>query len=101
MESLACGGPWILGKIHRGLSTWRALSQAETASYGGSSIRKLFGCAVTMFSASDAAVPSFVPRRDEVAGQGADTQCSGSLFQQQLLTWSKVSLLQAGVNAYL
>ncbi len=101
MESLACGGPWILGKIHRGLSTWRALSQAETASYGGSSIRKLFGCAVTMFSASDAAVPSSVPRSHGESWQGADTPCSGSLFQQLLLTWSKVSLLLAGVNAYL
>ena len=97
VESLACGGPSILGKIHRGLSTWRALSKAETAAYGGSSLRKLFGCAITMFNTSNAGLPLSVLSSDNETLSPPGTPCTDSLFPQLLLTWSKVNLPCVGI----
>ena len=84
VESLARGGPWLLGKVGRGKSTWRALGEAETEKYGGSSRRRLYGCVFTMF-----------PGRTRRAASGGGTVGTRPLeetFEQQLLTWSQASL---------
>ena len=80
VESLARGGPWLLGTIVPGVSRWRVLKEAETEVHGGSSRRKLYGCAVTLLQA-------------HAPMQGA----SGSpVFEQLLVTWSQVSSTSIG-----
>ncbi len=81
MESLARGGPWLLGFVRRGKSTWRVLSEADTEKYGGSSRRRLYGCVFTMFT-----------DRARMAASGGGTFGRGlEAFEQQLLTWSQVA----------
>ena len=80
MESLARGGPWLLGVVRRGQSTWQALSEADTEKYGGSSRRRLYGCVFTIF-----------PDRARMAASGEVADGRGLVaFEQQLLTWSQV-----------
>ncbi len=104
MESLALCGPRRLGTLQRGLSAWSILPQVETATYGGSSHRKLFGCAITMLDASvesshagAAGLPLASDHHDGVAGNvlacASGSGCKMKLFQQLLLTWSKVNQL--------
>ena len=92
MESLARGGPWLLGFIRRSSSCWRPLNEAESEIYGGSTRRRLYGCAVTMLC----------PDKQPAVEVGSLGSCSfnmanekrgpGGLFKQLLLTWSQVML---------
>ena len=89
VESLARGGPWLLGKLVPGNSRWRVLKEAETEIHGGSSRRRLYGCAVTMLQTQG-------PQQGGNA-EGAESPpvlAAGSeppVFEQLLLTWSQVS----------
>jgi hypothetical protein len=90
VESLARGGPWLLGTIVPGISRWRVLKEAETEVHGGSSRRRLYGCAVTMLQPG-------VPLEDgrgagEGAGGGGAPGPGPLVLEQLLLTWSQVSL---------
>jgi hypothetical protein len=105
VDSLALGGPWQLGTVQRGRSAWRALSQAESVAYGGSALRKLFGCVVTMLDTSNHVLPLPVTRSNGEAGREPLTPLQAGmaepsapssvrpdkLAQRLLLTWSKVS----------
>jgi hypothetical protein len=90
VESLARGGPWLLGTIVPGISRWRVLKEAETEIHGGSSRRRLYGCTVTMLR----------PQAPLQGGSGESTKRTGEegsrargpVFEQQLLTWSQVIL---------
>jgi hypothetical protein len=83
VESLAGGGPWLLGTVRRGLSTWRAMGEVDTEKYRGSSRRRLYGCVLTIFSGR---------AHKTVSGAGPSTAGTGSeAFEQQLLTWSQAS----------
>jgi hypothetical protein len=82
VESLARGGPWLLGTIVPGVSRWRVLKEAETEIHGGSSRRKLHGCTVTLLKAQT----SLQDGRAEIPG-GAGPP----VFEQLLLTWSQVN----------
>jgi hypothetical protein len=93
VESLARGGPWLLGTIVQGVSRWRVLKEAETEIHGGSSRRRLYGCAVTLLQQQ--ALPQ------DGSGAGAESlgaAGSGALgpgppvLEQLLLTWSQASL---------
>jgi hypothetical protein len=87
VESLARGGPWLLGTIAPGISRWRVLKEAETEIHGGSSRRRLYGCAVKLLLAE-------APMHG-VCGMDADRLSPGSgapVFEQLLLTWSQVRL---------
>ena len=87
MESLARGGPWLLGTIRKGSSDWRSLSEAESENHGGSALRRLYGCVVSMFH----------PDKEHILGSSCSfnraDKTSGpcGLFEQLLLTWSQVS----------
>jgi hypothetical protein len=82
VESLARGGPWLLGTVRGDKSTWRALSEVDTEKYGGSSRRRLYGCIVTMFHG-----------RARMPAAGGGTVGGGlEAFEQQLLTWSQVMI---------
>ncbi len=87
VESLARGGPWLLGTIAPGISRWRVLKEAETEIHGGSSRRRLYGCAVKLLLAEVS-----------LHGDGtvdAERLLPGSgppVFEQLLLTWSQVRL---------
>ncbi len=97
MESLAHGGPWLLGTITPGISRWRALREAETEIHGGSSRRRLYGCTVTMLRAP---APLQGGSSTDSEALGSESKESRSPwpgpeppeFEQQLLTWSQVSL---------
>jgi hypothetical protein len=84
VESLARGGPWLLGTIVPGISRWRVLKEAETQIHGGSSRRRLYGCAVTMLR-EQAPLQAEGPERLEANYSGSP------VFEQQLLAWSQVS----------
>ena len=87
VESLARGGPWLLGTIAPGISRWRVLKEAETEIHGGSSRRRLYGCAVKLLLAE-------APLHGD-GGVDAERLSAGSgppVFEQQLLTWSQVRL---------
>jgi hypothetical protein len=89
VESLARGGPWLLGTIVPGISRWRVLKEAETEVHGGSSRRTLYGCAVTMLQPQ----APLEDGRCAVEGAGDGWARPGPLvFEQLLLTWSQVSL---------
>ncbi len=99
VESLARGGPWLLGTIVPGISRWRVLKEAETEVHGGSSRRRLYGCSVTMIHPQT--------QGQDSKGAGAESQGgagSGALglrppmFEQLLLTWSQVSLDSIGAG---
>jgi hypothetical protein len=81
VESLARGGPWRLGAVRRGQSTWRTLSEVDTKIYGGSSRRRLYGCVCTMFP---------VQARPPESGTESVVRELAAI-EQQLLTWSQVS----------
>ncbi len=86
MDSLARGGPWQLGTVLRGSCRWRILSEAETTAYGGSTIRRLYGCAITMFKPD-----AHAPATSSVSDVRLTTDdCIGGMFEQQLFTWSQV-----------
>jgi hypothetical protein len=101
VESLACGGPWLLGTIVPGISRWRVLKEAETEVHGGSSRRRLYGCTVTMLHGH------VQPHGGASAGADGEqpvgsvsfktSPASGTagppVFEQLLLTWSQVSLV--------
>ncbi len=121
VESLARGGPWQLGKILQGSSGWRALSEAETAVYGGSSLRRLYGCAITMVKPDSHAAHGSSPgdgvrptAEGCLGGQDAQApagghpgeRCTadgsmGEMFEQQLFTWSQVCASGPAVNILL
>ena len=87
VESLARGGPWLLGTIVPGISRWRVLKEAETEVHGGSSRRRLYGCAVTMLQpqlGSGAGAEGLVPADIKAFGPGPP------MFEQLLLTWAQV-----------
>ncbi len=88
MESLARGGPWLLGSTRRGKSTWRELGEAETEKFGGSSRRRLYGCVLTMFSS----------RTRKTAFGGGTGMIRPEAFEQQLLTWSQVYFLSYSLS---
>ena len=89
VESLARGGPWLLGMIVPGVSRWRVLKEAETEIHGGSSRRRLYGCTVTMLQARGP--------QQRGSGEGAESlpvvAAGGGppTFEQLLLTWSQVN----------
>ena len=87
VESLAQGGPWQLGTVLQGNCGWRTLSEAETATYGGSTLRRLYGCAIRMVKPA-AHAPAGSRPVDDV--RPTAESCSGEMFEQQLLTWSQV-----------
>jgi hypothetical protein len=90
VESLARGGPWLLGTIVPDISRWRVLKEAETEVHGGSSRRRLYGCSVTMLQPQ---APLEDRRRAvEGAGDGGAPGPGPLVFEQLLLTWSQVSL---------
>jgi hypothetical protein len=95
VESLARGGPWLLGTIVPDISRWRVLKEAETEIHGGSSRRRLYGCTVTMLRASDSLQGGSgegTARLGATGSGGAALGSSAPVFEQQLLTWSQVSL---------
>ena len=84
VEDLARGEPWRMGTLQRGGSSWRILRDEETAAYGGSIRRRLYGCLVTMADGrSDAPV-------GVAWGDGGRSSEAGA--QQRLLSWSQVSV---------
>ena len=87
VESLARGGPWQLGTVLPGSCGWRTLSETETATYGGSTLRRLYGCAITMFRPD-----AHAPAQKSAGGDTRPTAESGigEMFEQQLFTWSQV-----------
>jgi hypothetical protein len=88
VDSLARGGPWVLGTVVRGSCRWRALSEAETETYGGTALRRLHGCIITMVKPdAQASVGS------KTHGEGKPVAESGisEFFEQRFLTWSQVS----------
>ena len=90
VDSLVRGGPWQLGTVLRGSCGWRALCDEETATYGGSTLRRLYGCVITMFKPD-----TDDPARSGLSGDVRPTAESGirvsESFEQQLFTWSQVS----------
>ncbi len=88
VESLALGGPWLLGTLSKSSSAWRTLSEAETAFWGGSSMRRLYGCVITLITVDTLTLPSDSSSLAEVGGPD-------SLFRQVLLTWSQVSSFES------
>ena len=84
VEDLTRGGPWKMGTLQRGRSSWRVLRDEETAAYGGSGRRKLYGCAITLFDGGKDA-PIGVTWSD-----GGQNDVAGS--EQRLLSWSQVSV---------
>ena len=96
VESLARGGPWLLGTIVPGISRWRALKEAETEIHGGSSRRRLYGCTVTLLHAHAPLPEAGSGAGAEMLG-GAGGKASGPgppVFEQLLLTWSQVNFRQ-------
>jgi hypothetical protein len=92
VESLARGGPWVLGTIAPGVSRWRALREAETEVHGGSSRRRLYGCSVTMLQAQQQGDNSSAVAKGN-GGESSGTPGPGPpLFEQLLLTWSQVCI---------
>ncbi len=87
MESLARGGPWRLGVVLRGKSKWRALSEAETENYGGSSLRRLYGC-VFNIQRIQTRPPGDVGRTRSDSETATNEPVRE--YEQQLLTWSQV-----------
>ncbi len=78
-----------MGMVRRGKSKWRALSEVETEIYGGSSIRRLYGCVFTMQQAQIRQPASGGGGR---LRRGSEITSSESVQEQeqQLLTWSQV-----------
>ena len=87
VESLAQGGPWRLGTVLQGSCRWRALSEAETAAYGGSTLRRLYGCVITMVKPDTHAPAGGHPDADM---RKMSASCVGEMLEQLLLTWSQV-----------
>ena len=89
VDSLARGGPWQLGTVLPGSCGWRALSEAETATYGGSTLRRLYGCAITMFRPD---AHAHAPAGSSAGGDVRPRAESGigEMFEQRLFTWSQV-----------
>jgi hypothetical protein len=91
VESLARGGPWLLGTMAPGISRWRVLKEAETEIYGGSSRRRLYGCSVTMLPAPAPLQGGSSPGAEGTGAAGGGAFGPGSqVFEQLLLTWSQV-----------
>jgi hypothetical protein len=72
-----------MGMVLPGKSKWRALSEAETEIYGGSSIRRLYGCVFNMQCAAAS------------GSLGTTSKETIQEKEQQLLTWSQVLHSQA------
>ncbi len=86
VDSLARGGPWQLGTILQGTCGWRTLSEAETGAYGGTHLRRLYGCVITMIKPdAHAPVVSTAGNVRAIADSGV-----GEVFEQQFFTWSQV-----------
>jgi hypothetical protein len=103
LESLALGGPWMLGAMAPGASRWRVLRETETELHGGSSRRRLYGCAVTLQRAPAPPPGGGNAGFEGQAGGGgmglgaplAGGEAPGSgppVYEQLLLTWSQVRL---------
>ncbi len=95
VESLARGGPWLLGTIAPGISRWRVLKEAETEIHGGSSRRRLYGCTITMIQAQAQL------HWQGGSGVGADVLGAAGgppVFEQLLLTWSQVSAVHHALH---
>ncbi len=90
VESLARGGPWLLGTMAPGISRWRALKDAETEIYGGSSRRRLYGCSVTMLCAP---APLQGGSSPGAGAAGGEFGTASPVFEQLLFTWSQVRIL--------
>jgi hypothetical protein len=58
-----------MGKIMRGISSWRPMREAETEEYGGSTRRVLYGCAVTMLKGYCGGAGGNVPKSGSFAKQ--------------------------------
>jgi hypothetical protein len=54
--------------------------------YGGSTLRRLYGCAITMFKPD--AHASAASNVGDV--RNTTENCMGEMFEQQLFTWSQV-----------
>jgi hypothetical protein len=90
VESLARGGPWLLGTIAPGISRWRVLKEAETEIHGGSSRRRLYGCSVTMLRAPAPLQGGSSPGAGAAGGEFGP---ASPVFEQLLFTWSQVRIL--------
>ena len=71
-----------MGRLSQGRSTFRTLSEAELASFGGSARRRLFGCAVRVETDPDGCI------LDEhlLANSGCISE-----HELYMVTWSSVS----------
>ena len=78
-----------MGVVLRGKSNWRTLSEAETEIYGGSSLRRLYGCVFTM---QQKQMHQPAPGIGGKTRSGSEITSSESVQEQeqQLLTWSQV-----------
>ena len=93
VESLARGVPWLLGKIVPGISRWRVLREPETEIHGGSSRRRLYGCTVTMLRAQGPLQVGSGEGANGLSDAGnGKLELGPPVFEQQLLTWSQVSV---------
>ncbi len=91
LESLARGGPWLLGTLVPGISRWRVLREAETEIHGGSSRRRLYGCTLTLLSGQTIQQGGSGPSAERLGSEALGT--GPPVFEQLLLTWSQVSPL--------
>ena len=85
VQSLALGGPWRLGTLCKNSSAWRILSEADTVVWGGSSMRRLYGCVITLVTEHTLTLPLPSGSNSLAAMAGPD-----NLFRQVLLSWSQV-----------
>jgi hypothetical protein len=85
VDGLTHGRPSLLGTLCRGSSEWQALSEKETATWGGTSLRRLYGCVITMVAQHSESQTLTSGSCSLAAVGGAD-----HLFRQVLLTWSQV-----------
>ncbi len=92
MESLARGGPWRMGTILRNKSKWRVLSEDETERYGGSSLRRLYGCVFTLQRLQTPQPAASSGSWRSRKSTEADSHELIEEHEQQLLTWAQVFL---------
>jgi hypothetical protein len=84
-DDLARGKPCKMGTLQHGRSSWRILRDEETAAYGGSSRRKLYGCLVTLFDEPKDALLGATWKND------SDCRSHEEGLEHKIMSWSQVS----------